>query len=667
MSKFARNAFIALAITVSSVGAMITSGGEVSAASASDWRAGNIIDDRIFYRGNDLSQPAIQQFLNTKVPTCDTWGNQSYGSTTRASYGTSRGYPPPYTCLKDYTVTFDSRAADSYCQAISGGTKNAATIIFEISNACGISARVLLVMLEKEQGLVSDDWPWGIQYRGAMGYGCPDTAPCDAQYYGLFNQVYNAARQFKLYAAYPTNYRYKPYQTNFIYWNPNSGCGGSNVYIENKATAGLYNYTPYQPNQAALNAVYGMGDGCSAYGNRNFFNYFTDWFGNPRIQILASFAERYAELGGENGVLGKVTANQVCGLRNGGCYQSFEKGGLYWSQYSGTFESYGPMRQRYIELGAENSSLGYPNEQVICGLKDGGCYQRYQGGVIYYSQVLNKAYENMHSIRERYVELGAESGSLGYPASSKICGLRSDGCYQGFERGAIYWSLASGTIDISGPPRERYMEMLSENGPLGYPTSPLICGLKDGGCVQFFQYGKLYLNPSLVKAYEIFGNAIKHYDSYRNENGSLGYPTSVQLCSASRNGCRQDFQNGTLYYATDGSAKLINQQDIKNRWYELGAQDSPLGQPLGNTTCDTKNNGCYLFFQNNAAIFYSSTTGARSIGGGIYQKWHSLGKEWGRLGFPTSNEYYPEGTARQDFEGGSLIWKAGVETQVIYN
>src|SRR5699024_261440 len=39
---------------------------------------------------------------------------------------------------------------------------------------------------------------------------------------------------------------------------------------------------PYQPNRAALNAGYGTGDGCSAYGNRNFYNYFTDWFGSTQ-------------------------------------------------------------------------------------------------------------------------------------------------------------------------------------------------------------------------------------------------------------------------------------------------------------------------------------------------------------------------------------------------
>ncbi len=31
-----------------------------------------------------------------------------------------------------------------------------------------------------------------------------------------------------------------------------------------------------------LRAGYGEGDGCSAYGNRNFYNYFTDWFGSTQ-------------------------------------------------------------------------------------------------------------------------------------------------------------------------------------------------------------------------------------------------------------------------------------------------------------------------------------------------------------------------------------------------
>lgn len=75
---------------------------------------------------------------------------------------------------------------------------------------------------------------------------------------------------------------YKKPGNNYILWNvQNTGCGGSNVFIETKATAALYTYTPYQPNQAALNNLYGTGDGCSAYGNRNFWRIFHDWFSSP--------------------------------------------------------------------------------------------------------------------------------------------------------------------------------------------------------------------------------------------------------------------------------------------------------------------------------------------------------------------------------------------------
>ena len=54
----------------------------------------------------------------------------------------------------------------------------------------------------------------------------------------------------------------------------------------NQATANVYYYTPYQPNSTALAAGYGTGDSCSAYGNRNFYNYFTDWFGSTRATNL---------------------------------------------------------------------------------------------------------------------------------------------------------------------------------------------------------------------------------------------------------------------------------------------------------------------------------------------------------------------------------------------
>lgn len=265
---------------------------ELSALSGSEYRVGRIMDDSVFFNGGTLSAAQIQAFLNIKVPTCDTNGSQnsthSNGSRlyTRAEWGASQGYPAPYTCVKDYSQNVPATAADNYCSGnISGGNKTAAQIIYDVSRACNVNPMVLLVLLQKEQSLITDDWPWSIQYRSATGYGCPDTAACDTTYYGFFNQVYYAGRQFQRYAKLPGNYNHRGRQTSFVRYNPNSSCGGTNVFMENQATAGLYNYTPYQPNSAALNNLYGTGDPCSAYGNRNFWRMFRDWFGSTEGQV----------------------------------------------------------------------------------------------------------------------------------------------------------------------------------------------------------------------------------------------------------------------------------------------------------------------------------------------------------------------------------------------
>jgi len=268
-----RNLVVILAMTLTLGVARASVTTPAHAVTGSDWRAGNIIDDGIFYDNTSMSAQDIQNFLNGKVPVCDTNGTKTseWGGGTRAQYGTSRGYPPPYTCLKDYSQNGQS----------------AAQIIKSVSDTYNINPKTLIILLQKEQTLVTDDWPWSNQYRSATGYGCPDTAACDSQYYGFYNQVMNAARQFRLYANNPQSYRYKPYQNNTIQFNPNAGCGSSTVYIENKATAGLYNYTPYQPNASALSNLYGSGDGCGAYGNRNFWRLFNDWFGStnaPRFR-----------------------------------------------------------------------------------------------------------------------------------------------------------------------------------------------------------------------------------------------------------------------------------------------------------------------------------------------------------------------------------------------
>ncbi len=246
-----------------------------SALSGSEFNAANITDDTVFFNKYGMSTNDIQAFLNSKVPVCDT------------NHAANGSNVPPFTCLKDFRQSVPGINPDAYCSGSSvAGTKSAAQIITDVSMACSINPKVLIVLLQKEQALVTDTWPWDAQYRSATGYGCPDTAACDSTYYGFFNQVYNAARQLQRYTKQPQNFSFAAGRVSFIPYQANRpDCSGSNIGLYNSATAALYNYTPYQPNAAALANLYGTGDGCSAYGNRNFWRLFNDWFGSTRTVI----------------------------------------------------------------------------------------------------------------------------------------------------------------------------------------------------------------------------------------------------------------------------------------------------------------------------------------------------------------------------------------------
>lgn len=279
----------------------------ISALSGSEWRAGRIIDDSIFVDKNSMSVDSVQAFLNSKVGSggydsvlgqCDTNGARNarpYSESTRAQYSASRGKSTKFTCLSNYyevpkTDPGAGTPANNYGgKPIPAGAKSAAQLIWDAAQRYNISPKVLLVKIQNESAgpLTTDDWPYETQYTYALGAHCPDSGPggsanCDSNYAGFSIQINEAARLMRYYLD-NMNQPWWPYKkpgNNNVLWNvAPSGCGGSNVNIQTKATAALYTYTPYQPNQAALNNLYGTGDGCSAYGNRNFWRTYWTWFG----------------------------------------------------------------------------------------------------------------------------------------------------------------------------------------------------------------------------------------------------------------------------------------------------------------------------------------------------------------------------------------------------
>ncbi len=260
--------------------------------STATFQAGHIIDDNIFTDSSSLNASQIQTFLNDMI----TSQGGCYAP------GTKSTSPPNGACINEYcenTATlannFSSPTGPGSCPS---GEISAAQIIYNAAVQSHINPEVIITTLQKEQGLITDTWPWYIEYQEAMGFNCPDTTGCSG-YADFYQQVTSAAAQYRYYLNNPGAFNYW-IGANSINYSPS--CTGSTVDIQNAATAALYIYTPYQPDSTVLANTNPIGsangpgpsvsstDSCASYGNRNFWWYFNSWFG-PSIDTSVSLAE----------------------------------------------------------------------------------------------------------------------------------------------------------------------------------------------------------------------------------------------------------------------------------------------------------------------------------------------------------------------------------------
>ncbi|MHA7220012.1 GH25 family lysozyme [Arthrobacter sp. MDT1-48-3] len=367
----------------------------------------------------------------------------------------------------------------------------------------------------------------------------------------------------------------------------------------------------------------------------------------------------YRAAGAENGALGFPLAAEACGLKAGGCYQAFQNGEILWSSATGAqISKASPIRTAYRAARAENGILGYPTSAEICGLKLGGCYQTYQNGEILSSTETGAHITRTGGIRNAYRAAGAENSALGFPAGEETCGLRNGGCYQSFASGEIMWSPATGAQIISNSPiRTAYRKAGAENSLLGYPVNAQVCGIRDKGCYQSFQGGEILWSSDSGANISRTGGIRDLYRSLGAENGQLGFPVTAEICGLRDGGCYQSFQRGDIYWSPSTGTTLSTSGSIRNAYRKAGAENSALGYPLTAEICGLRDNGCYQSFQN-GEILWSSKTGARiTANGPIRTTYRKAGAENGTLGYPTTNQTCPTRTkCTQSFQRGTLTW-----------
>ncbi len=139
-----------------------------------------------------------------------------------------------------------SALASHICYDAAGLPLRASSAIYNVAQASGINPKFILVLLQKEQGLIEDNSPSQSQLDWATGYGCPDGGGCNSRWKGLWKQINSASLQFKDYLDNPQLYKFKAGGT-YTFSNPYSTTVKDTVIVTpaNPGTAALYNYTPH--------------------------------------------------------------------------------------------------------------------------------------------------------------------------------------------------------------------------------------------------------------------------------------------------------------------------------------------------------------------------------------------------------------------------------------
>ncbi|OYN88976.1 family 16 glycosylhydrolase [Parenemella sanctibonifatiensis] len=268
--------------------------------------------------------------------------------------------------------------------------------------------------------------------------------------------------------------------------------------------------------------------------------------------VVGRILDKYLASGGP-AALGLPVDGELTGLRDGGASQRFQKVTMFWSLKTGAHWARGDILAKYAANGWETGSFGYPITDEICGIRNNGCYQKFQYGNthVYWSPATG-AHFIRGRIFDKYTENRWENGDFGYPTTDEICGIRNNGCYQKFQNGNthVYWTPATDAHFIRGRIFDRYTQLGWENGAFGYPTTDEICGIRGGGCYQRFQHsnGHIYWHVT-TGAWDVRGLIFNHYATLRWENGRLGYPTGPEQCRTLTGGtreCTQRYQHGTI-------------------------------------------------------------------------------------------------------------------------
>lgn len=136
-------------------------------------------------------------------------------------------------------------------------------------------------------------------------------------------------------------------------------------------------------------------------------------------EVHGEILRKWTSHGMERGLLGYPLTSETKTADGAGRYNHFERGSIYWSPNTGAHEIHGYIREKWARLGWEKSSLGYPLTDETTTPDMIGRYNHFERGSIYWTPETG-AHAVAGPIRDKWADLGWEQSPLGYPITDEL-------------------------------------------------------------------------------------------------------------------------------------------------------------------------------------------------------------------------------------------------------
>lgn len=185
-------------------------------------------------------------------------------------------------------------------------------------------------------------------------------------------------------------------------------------------------------------------------------------------EVLGPVAARFVAVGAEGGPLGFPVTGTVITRDLQGTVNRFQRGRITSHPTLGTFVLLGAIAARYAAAAGENGLLGFPVTDSGATPDGVGAFALFQRGRAS-QRGAGEVFLTHDVIAEAYGRAGGEGGPLGFPVAGEqaVAGGRA----QPFEHGRVSVGPTTGAHWLSRVIAAKYVELGAESGSLGFPVT----------------------------------------------------------------------------------------------------------------------------------------------------------------------------------------------------